>query len=108
MQLSKIQITALLTEVASPEDGFNEILRMSFKPVLHPPGQAHHGWYSLEQNGWYSLSRIYTMAEIKTYYHNLALLERFSVALNLNPTEIKNNPKIKELLFSTSYATIAA
>jgi len=25
--------------------------------------------------------------------------ERFSIALNLNPTEIKNNPKTKELLF---------
>jgi hypothetical protein len=50
----------------------------------------------------------FSMAELKTYYHNLALLERFSVALNLNPTEIKNNPKIKELLFSTSYAAVAA
>lgn len=50
----------------------------------------------------------FSMAELKTYYHNLALIERFSVALNLNPTEIKNNPKIKELLFSTSYAAIAA
>lgn len=50
----------------------------------------------------------FSMAELKTYYHNLALLERFSVALNLNPTEIKNNPKIKELLFSTSYEAIAA
>jgi hypothetical protein len=29
MHLSKIQITALLTEVASQEDGFNEILRMA-------------------------------------------------------------------------------
>lgn len=50
----------------------------------------------------------FSMAELKTYYHNLALLERFSVALGLNPTEIKNNPKIKELLFSTSYEAIAA
>ncbi len=50
----------------------------------------------------------FSMAELKSYYHNLALLERFSVALNLNPTDIKNNPKIKELLFSTSYAANAA
>lgn len=50
----------------------------------------------------------FSMAELKTYYHNLALLERFSVALNLNPTELKNNPKIKELLFSTSYVPLAA
>lgn len=50
----------------------------------------------------------FSMAELKTYYHNLALLERFSVALNLNPTDVKNNPKIKELLFSTSYHAIAA
>ena len=50
----------------------------------------------------------FSMAELKTYYHNLALIERFSIALNLNPTEIKNNPKIKELLFSTFYAEMAA
>lgn len=41
----------------------------------------------------------FSMAKLKTYYHNLALVGRFSIALNLNPTEIKNNPKIKELLF---------
>ena len=50
----------------------------------------------------------FSMAELKTYYHNLALVERFSIALNLNPTEIKNNPKIKELLFSSSYVDLAA
>lgn len=50
----------------------------------------------------------FSMAELKTYYHNLALVERFSIALNLNPTEIKNNPKIKQLLFSSSYADLAA
>lgn len=50
----------------------------------------------------------FSMAELKTYYHNLALVERFSVALGLNPTETKNNPKIKELLFSTSYVAMAA
>jgi len=50
----------------------------------------------------------FSMAELKTYYHNLALVERFSIALNLNPTEIKNNPKIKELLFSTTYVPLAA
>jgi hypothetical protein len=50
----------------------------------------------------------FSMAELKNYYYNLALVERFSVALGLNPTETKNNPKIKELLFSSSYAAIAA
>lgn len=50
----------------------------------------------------------FSMAELKTYYHNLELVERFSIALNLNPTEIKNNPKIKELLFSNSYTQLAA
>jgi Transposase DDE domain len=59
-----------------------------------PQQQEHRGPFSME--------------EIKTYYHNLELIERFSVALNLNPTEIKNNPKIKKLLFSTSYENIAA
>lgn len=63
---------------------------------------AHWLTQSKDQRGPFS------MAELKTYYHNLALLERFSVALNLNPTEIKNNPRIKELLFSTSYAAVAA
>jgi hypothetical protein len=48
------------------------------------------------------------MAELKTYYHNLELVERFSIALNLNPTEIKINPKIKERLFSDSYTQLAA
>lgn len=43
-----------------------------------------------------------------TYYHNLEMVERFSIALNLNPTLVKNNPKIIELLFSTSYEHIAA
>ena len=50
----------------------------------------------------------FSMAELKTYYHNLYLVERFSIALNLNPTEIKNNPKIKERLFSDSYTQLAA
>lgn len=46
----------------------------------------------------------FSMADIKMYYHNQFLLERFSVALGLNPTETKNNPKIIELLYSTAYA----
>ena len=50
----------------------------------------------------------FSMAQLKTYYHNLALVERFSVALGIDPTETKNNPKIKELLFSTSYTALAA
>ena len=61
-------------------------------------------WLPLEKNQ----RGPFSMAELKNYYHNLALLERFSIALNLNPTEIKNNPKIKELLFSTSYVSLAA
>jgi hypothetical protein len=50
----------------------------------------------------------FSMAELKMYYHNLALIERFSCALGLDPTLTKNNPKIKELLFSTCYAQWAA
>ncbi len=50
----------------------------------------------------------FSMAELKRYYHTLNLLEKFSVALNLNPTETKNNPKIKAILYSTSYVEIAA
>ncbi|MBK8924080.1 MAG: transposase [Saprospirales bacterium] len=51
---------------------------------------------------------LFSMTELKNYYYNLALVERFSIALGLNPTETKNNPKIKELLFSSSYAALAA
>ena len=50
----------------------------------------------------------FSMAELKNYYYNLAMVERFSEALGLNPTEIKNNPKIKELLFATDYVALAA
>ena len=50
----------------------------------------------------------FSMVELKTYYHNLMLVERFSIALNLNPIETKNNPKIKELLFSNTYVQMAA
>lgn len=41
MQLSKTQITALLTEVASQEDGFNELLRMSFEAMMKAERQEH-------------------------------------------------------------------
>ena len=41
MQLSKTQITALLTEVASQEDGFNELLRMSFEALMKAERQEH-------------------------------------------------------------------
>lgn len=50
----------------------------------------------------------FSMADIKNYYYNQLLLERFSIALGLNPTDTKNNPKIKELLLSTSYENMAA
>jgi hypothetical protein len=50
-----------------------------------------------EQRGSFSTS------ELKPYYHNPYLLERLSVALNLSLTKTKNNPKIRELSFSTSY-----
>jgi putative transposase len=41
MQLSKSQITALLAEVASQEDGFNELLRMSFEAMMKAERQEH-------------------------------------------------------------------
>lgn len=41
MQLSKTQITALLTEVASQEDGFNELLRMSFEAMMKAEREEH-------------------------------------------------------------------
>jgi hypothetical protein len=41
MQLSKTQITALLTEVASQEDGFNELLQMSFEALMKAERQEY-------------------------------------------------------------------
>lgn len=41
MQLSKTQISALLTEIASQEDGFNEILGMSFEAMMKAERQEH-------------------------------------------------------------------
>jgi transposase-like protein len=41
MQLSKTQISALLTEIASQEDGFNEILRMSFEAMMKAERQEY-------------------------------------------------------------------
>ena len=50
----------------------------------------------------------FSMAELKSYYYNLSLVERFSEALGIDPTQTKNNPKIKELLFSSDYTALAA
>ena len=50
----------------------------------------------------------FSVAELKMYYHNLDMLERFSCALGLDPTQTKNNPEIRKLLFSTYYAKWAA
>jgi predicted Zn-dependent protease len=41
MQLSKTQITVLLTEVASQEDGFHELLRMSFEAMMKAERQDY-------------------------------------------------------------------
>ena len=41
MQLSTTQITDLLTEVASQEDGFNKILRMTFEAMMKAERQEH-------------------------------------------------------------------
>jgi len=41
MQLSKAQITALLTEIASREDGFNELLRLSFEAMMKAEREEH-------------------------------------------------------------------
>ena len=54
MQLSKTQISALLTEIASQEDGFNEILRMSFEAMMKAERLEHFSRYYLD------LSQIFT------------------------------------------------
>jgi Transposase DDE domain len=50
----------------------------------------------------------FSMNDIKNYYHNLKMVELFSDALGLEPNAVKNNPKIKQLLFSMSYEPFAA
>jgi Transposase DDE domain len=50
----------------------------------------------------------FSMNEIKNYYHNLKMVELFSEALDLDANTIKNNPKIKSLLFSMNYDVMAA
>ncbi len=36
MQLSKIQISAVLADLASQQNGFNETLRLSFEAIMKP------------------------------------------------------------------------
>lgn len=50
----------------------------------------------------------FSMNDIKNYYLNLKMVELFSDALGLEPNNVKNNPKIKKLLFSMSYEVKAA
>jgi hypothetical protein len=50
----------------------------------------------------------FSMAQIKQYYYNLNMVEKFANALGIDPTLAKKNPKIKELLFSMSYDAMAA
>ncbi len=47
----------------------------------------------------------FSMADIKTMYHNILLLERFIGVFALNANSIKNQEIVKELIF---YGTIAA
>ena len=41
MQLSKAQISDILTEIANQQDGFNELLRMSFEALMKAERQEH-------------------------------------------------------------------
>lgn len=50
----------------------------------------------------------FSLPEIKSYYQNLNLLHRFTYALNLNPEDILNNPKIISILYSDTYENQAA
>ena len=50
----------------------------------------------------------FSMQEIKSYYHNLKMVELFSEALGLDTNSIKNNPKIITILQSNNYEAIAA
>lgn len=50
----------------------------------------------------------FSMQDIKSYYHNLKMVELFSDALGLDTNSIKNNPKIISILQSNTYDAIAA
>ena len=50
----------------------------------------------------------FSMQEIKSYYHNLKMVELISEALGLDTNSIKNNPKIISILKSNSYDAMAA
>lgn len=47
----------------------------------------------------------FSMADIKTLYHNMLLLERFIDVFAINPNKVKNQDIVKELIY---YGTIAA
>jgi len=47
----------------------------------------------------------FSMADVKTLYHNMLLLERFIDVFAINPNKIKNQDIVKELIY---YGTIAA
>ena len=40
----------------------------------------------------------FSMADIKTMYHNILLLQRFIEVFAINPNTIKNNKYVKELI----------
>lgn len=47
----------------------------------------------------------FSMADVKTIYHNQLLLERFFDVFAMDPDTHKNNPKVKELYYFGSMAT---
>jgi hypothetical protein len=47
----------------------------------------------------------FSMADVKTLYHNMLLLERFIDVFAINPNKLKNQDIVKELIY---YGTIAA
>ena len=50
----------------------------------------------------------FSMQEIKSYYHNLKMIELFSDALGLDANSVKNNPKIISILATNTYDALAA
>lgn len=47
----------------------------------------------------------FSMADVKTLYHNMLLIERFIDVFAVNPNKLKNQDIVKELIY---YGTIAA
>ena len=89
MQLSKTQITALLTEVASQEDGFNEILRMSFEAMMKAERRDH----------------VINLCEIKFSLQPFTITKAYAAQLQQKISRFKTETDTKKAVWLTMITT---